>query len=67
MPEDFYIAVKVPYEKAQAARTFREWELIVSRALDDARWQNKTAAKSYWTRAIWDDLGRPKVDDRRAC
>lgn len=67
MPEDFYITVKVPRQKAEGARTFREWEQIVGRALDDARWQNKTAAKAFWTRAIWDDLGRPSVDDRRAC
>ena len=67
MPDDFYIAVRVPREKAVKARTYREWELIVTRALEDAKWRNKTAAKSFWTRAIWDDPGRPKVDDRRAC
>lgn len=66
MSDDFYIAVRVPHAKASAARTYREWELIVTRALEDARWANKTAMRSYWTHAVWDDLGRPKVDERRA-
>lgn len=66
MSDDFYISVRVPRAKAEKARTYREWELIISRALEDAKWINKTAAKSFWTRAIWDDLGRPTVDERRA-
>lgn len=67
MPDDFYIAVKIPHDKAVKARTFQEWQGVVNRAIEDSKWANKTAMKSYWTRAIWDDLGRPKVDDRRAC
>lgn len=66
MPDDFYISVKVPYKKALACRTYLEWERTIQRALEDAKWQNKVAMRSFWTQATWDDLGRPKVDDRRA-
>lgn len=53
MTDDFTITITIPRERAEKAETCREWEQVVSRALEDHKWQGKEARRAYWTSVRW--------------